>query len=265
MRLGLLGGGSIANDVARAVADGHLPNTEVVGVVGSSDPPSERVAATADLADAPICGLQQLLSLRPDVVFEAAGDQAVRTHLPRLAESEADLVVMSIGALLEPDLWALVERVRRRGRQVVLPSGAVAGLDGVAALNALGGLERVELTSTKAPAGWRSAPYLEEHGIELPADEARVLFEGSSAEAARGFPANMNVAAALSLAGIGPERTRVRLVSDPEAARTRHEIVAEGSGGRVATVVESAPNPNNPRSSYLASLSAIATLRSLVV
>lgn len=232
MRLGLLGGGSIANDVAAAVAAGRLPGTRVVGVVGASAVPSARVAATAALVGAPVCGLGQLLSLRPDVVLEAAGAEAVRTHLPRLAESGAKLVVMSIGALLAPELWTLVEDMRRRGDRVVLPSGAIAGLDGVAALNALDGLERVELTSTKAPAGWRSAPYLAERG--------------------------------LSLAGIGPERTRVRLVSDPKAARTRHEIVAEGSGGRVATVVESAPNPNNPRSSYLASLSAIATLRSLV-
>lgn len=261
MNIGLLGGGSIAQAVAAAVGAGQLPGITVVGVVGSGDPPSPRVAATAAAAHSRVCDLDSLLKQDPAWILEAAGATAVRTHLESLVASQANVIVMSIGALLDASLWKLVEQKRGAGGEVILPSGAIGGLDVVTALNALGDLESVTLTTTKAPAGLQGAPYLTEHDVRLPGNSRLVVFDGSAAEAVRGFPANVNVAAAVSLAGIGPERTRVRIVSDPAAVRTRHEIEASGRSGRMALQVESEPSPANPKSSYLAALSAIATLR----
>lgn len=263
MKLALLGGGSIASAVARAAGDGRLPGVEIVGVAGSAWPPSERVRRTAELAGAEPCAPDDLGAREPSWVLEAAGGAAARQHLPGLLEAGVDAIVMSVGAMLDPDLERAVEAARRRGNRVLLPSGAIGGLDAVAAMNALGGIERARITTTKKPAGLAGAPHLERHGITLPEDERLVVFEGSVREAVAGFPANVNVAAALGLAGIGPERTEVRVVSDPSAARTRHEIEVEGSAGSVHVEILANPNPDNPRSSYLAALSAIAAVRSV--
>lgn len=249
--------------LAKAVASGELGGVEIVGVVGASPTPSERVMQTAAMVGAQACSIDAMLANRPDWILEAAGGAAVRTHLPRLVASEANLIVMSIGALLAPEHWTLVEAKRAKGGEVMLPSGGIGGLDVLTALNALGDLEQVQITTTKAPKGLLGAPYLDEHAIHLPSDRTMVVFDGPASEAVRGFPANVNVAAALSIAGLGPERTRVRVVSDPSAARTRHEIQAEGGSGRFTLTIESEPNPLNPSSSYLAALSAVAAVRAV--
>lgn len=263
LRVLLLGAGSIARTVAQAVADGELPGVEVVAVVGGSTPPSQRTLHTAALVAAPVVDLEAGLALGADWVLEAAGGAALRAHLTTLVASPVGLIVMSIGALLEPSVWQQVQAKRAAGSRVLLPSGSIGGLDAVAALNALGHLERVSITTAKAPAGLANAPYVVNSGLQLSQTAAQVLFEGSAVDAVKAFPSNVNVAAALSLAGIGGERTRVTVVSDPSLTRTRHTIEAEGSSGRVSVQVESSPNPLNPGSSYLSALSAIAHLRQL--
>lgn len=261
IRLALLGGGSIARTVAKSVRDGKLPGVEIVGVAAASMPASERAKATAEQVGAITGKLDDILALDPDWVLEAAGPTAVRQHLPKLFASRSGLIMMSIGAVLDPSVWALVESRRSAGGEVVLPSGAIGGLDAVAALNALGELHSVSITTTKAPAGLMSAPYLAENGIGLSATELQVVFVGCARDAVRGFPSNVNVAAALSLAGIGPDLTTVTIVSDPSCTRTNHTIQAEGSSGRLYVEVESSPNPLNPGSSYLAALSAVDAVR----
>lgn len=264
LKLVLFGAGSIARTVAKAIADGKLhDDIEVVAVVGGSEPPSERTRTTAGIVEAPILPLQEALDLGPDWVLEAAGGAALRSAFEELCAHGSGLIVMSIGALLDPDLWDAVQRKRQAGGEVILPSGSIGGLDAVAALNALGELESVSITTSKAPAGLSGAPYLVEHDIRLSESDAQLVFEGTALEAVRAFPANVNVAAALSLAGIGGERTMVKVVSDPNLPRTRHAIRAEGSSGRLSVEIESAPNPLNPGSSYLSALSAIAQLKRL--
>lgn len=263
LRVGLIGGGSIASRVARAATNGYLPGVQIVGVVGAPNRTSERVKATAETAKAPVLTLAELLQLDPHWVVEAASGSALKAHLHKIAEHPTSLIVMSIGALLETQSWELVAQKRARGERVLLPSGAVAGLDAVAALNALGGLRRAEITTTKSPASLRGAPFLERTDTSLPANEPVTLYEGPAADAVNGFPANVNVAAALSLAGIGPHKTRVRIISDPNISHTRHEIVAVGDAGTVSTTVEAVPDSQNPRSSLLASLSLVATLQDL--
>jgi aspartate dehydrogenase len=160
--------------------------------------------------------------------------------------------------MAHPDL---LEQVRRKNIQVRVPSGAVCGLDGIrAAMEA--GLHSVTLTTRKPPKGLVGAPYLVENNISLDdLNEPMVIFEGTALDAIKAFPQNVNVAGALSLAGIGPVETRVRLIADPRATANTHEIVAEGAFGRLQTVTENLPSPRNAKSSYLASLSACAELR----
>jgi aspartate dehydrogenase len=155
----------------------------------------------------------------------------------------------------------LFDKARANNVQIWLPSGALCGLDGVrAAMEA--GLHTVTLTTRKPPKGLEGAPWLVENNIDASAlSEPLVVFEGSAREACKAFPKNVNVAAALSFAGIGPEETKVRIIADPKATSNSHEIFAEGAFGNLKTVTENMPSPRNAKSSYLASLSAVAELR----
>ena len=260
MKLAILGAGGIGAEVAAEVAAGHLPGVRVVGVAGRGAD-SERAAAVAARVGSAAVDPSRIPELEPDWVLEAAGVPAARSHLLPLLDAGIDVILMSIGALLDDAFLAAVEERRRRGGRVELPSGGIAGLDGVRALAATGGLREASITSTKAPRGLAGAPYLVDNAIELPADRSVTVFEGTAREAIRGFPANVNVAAALSLAGVGPDRTTVRIVSDPSATRTRHQIVALGEAAEIRVEVLSNPHPDNPRTSFLAALSAIDAVR----
>ncbi|HET8985460.1 MAG TPA: aspartate dehydrogenase domain-containing protein, partial [Trueperaceae bacterium] len=199
-----------------------------------------------------------------DVVLEAAGAAAVRTYLPALWAAGVPTVVISMGSLVDPAVEAAYRDAVNRGVAIVLPSGGIAGLDGVRALAAGGGLRSARITTTKAPAGLQGAPYLTSNAVELPTDRAVTIFEGTAREAVAGFPANVNVAIALSLAGLGPDLTLVAVRSDPSATRTHHLIEVEGDAATIEVRIASKPSPSNPRTSYLAGASAVAALRELV-
>lgn len=147
--------------------------------------------------------------------------------------------------------------------KVYIPSGAIAGLDGLKAA-ALGRIDEVTLTTRKTPENLRDAPYIEKRGVDIGAiEEPTLIYEGPALEACRLFPANVNVAASLSLAGVGPEKTRVRIIADPTLRKNVHEIDVKGEFGCLKVHVENVPSPDNPKTSYLAALSAIATLRKI--
>jgi aspartate dehydrogenase len=146
---------------------------------------------------------------------------------------------------------------------VHLPSGAIGGLDVLRAAR-VDRLDEVTLVTSKPPRALAGAPFFESHPIDLGAITTReVIYEGPAAEAVRLFPANVNVAAALSLAGIGPEQTRMQVVADPALDRNVHEVVARGSFGELTLRLANVPSPSNPKTSFLACLSGLATLRRL--
>jgi aspartate dehydrogenase len=261
MRVGLLGGGTIARTIAEAANNRHIESVEFVGVAGKSNPPSRRVTETARLLGVPVLSRADLLERRPEWVLEAAGVGAAKNLLPDLLERHVGVILMSAGALADPALLDAVNAYRRNGGRVIVPCGAIGGLDAVRALNATGGLHKVTITSTKAPAGLSGAPYLEEHGIVLPTDRTVTVFDGTARDAIAAFPANVNVAVALSLAGVGVDQTRVVIRSDPGAPQTTHAIRAEGEAADLEITLSTRPHPSNPRTSWLAALSALATLR----
>lgn len=258
LRLALLGAGGIAGMVGDALVDGRLPGFQCVAVAGSTAA-SASAAALAGRLGARAVAPEELQQSGADWVVEAAGTAAVRRFMPGLWDAGINTVVMSVGAFADDELWA----GRPPAVKVILPSGGIAGLDGVKAMAAGGDLLEATITTTKHPRALQGAPYLVQNSIELPTDRAIQVFAGSAREAVAGFPANVNVAIALSLAGLGPDRTRVVVRSDPEATRNHHLIEVRGNLCSISVSGTSEPNPANPRTSFLAGASAVAALQEL--
>lgn len=171
-------------------------------------------------------------------------------------------MVLSVGGLLGRASW--FQLAEEKGCHIYIPSGAIAGLDGVRAA-CQGAVRSVTLITRKPPHTLAGAPYVVERGIDLSTlQEETVLFEGSARDACAAFPANVNVAATLSLAGVGPERTRVKVVAVPGSQKNVHQIEVEGEFGKLTVEVENVPSDANPRSSKLAYLSAMGTLKGIV-
>jgi len=241
LKIGIVGMGVIGRRVADAVTRG-IPGTVLVGV-------SVRQPATA--SGYPVLALEELIE-RADLIVEAATQAALREFGP---------AVLSVGALVGVlDGWAAL--AEKHGCRILVPSGAIAGLDGVKGARE-GAITAVTMETRKPPRGLAGAPYVEQRRIDLDRITTETLiFEGAATEAVRAFPANVNVVAALSLAGIGPDRTRIKIYAVPGQARNQHRITVEGEFGTLRIEVENVPS-ENPRTGRLSYLSAIAMLREL--
>ncbi len=261
MRAGLLGCGVIGTFVLEAVSAGLAGETRVVVVGGRPSSAGRDVAGRYGI---PYVDPDRLPEHDLRVIVEAASHEALRTYGPAYLRGGIDLIALSAGALADDALRAeLVEAARAGRARVFVPSGAIAGLDSVGALT-LGGGGRVTITTSKPPSAWKGIEYIERLGIDVDRITGpTVLYEGEARRAVRAFPQNVNVAAALSLAGIGFERTQVRVVADPGITRNTHEIEVEGDRGSLHLRVENVPTPSNPKTGYLACLSAVAALRKL--
>lgn len=260
MKVGLVGCGNIGADLCIALQRGTI-HAEIAALT-DADPERAGVLQRSFQLDAEIVSLEENAA-RVDFLVECAVAAAVPAALRAAIEHQRDILVMSVGGLVEH--YTLLEEARAAKIQVRIPSGALCGLDGIrAAMEA--GLHVVTLTTRKPPKGLQGAPYLVEMGIDLDGlREPTVVFEGNALEACKAFPANVNVAAALSLMGIGPLETRVRVIAVPGATENSHEVYAEGAFGRLTATTVNLPSPRNPKSSYLASLSACAELRAAAV
>ncbi|MGH7153180.1 MAG: aspartate dehydrogenase [Acetobacteraceae bacterium] len=196
-----------------------------------------------------------------DIVVEAAPAAVLEQIAMPAIDAARTLLVISVGALL-PRMH-LVRRAEQTGARIIVPTGALLGLDAVRAA-AQGPVESITIESRKPPAGLAGAPYLIEHGIELAGLTAPLrVFQGNAFDAAKGFPANVNVAAALALAGIGPERTRAEIWADPAVTRNTHTIRVEAEAARFTMTIENVPDNENPRTGRIVPLSILACLRGL--
>lgn len=256
MKVGLVGCGNIGADLCIALQKGTIP-AELVALTDLDESRAKILQRSFQL-NASVCNLEQNAA-KVDYIVECAAANAVADVVGAAVRHHKHCLIMSSGGLMADQ--GLFEKGRRSGIRIDVPSGALCGLDGVrAAMEA--GLHSVMLTTRKPPQGLAGAPYLLENNIDVAhLDEPIVVFEGSAIEAVKAFPANVNVAASLSFAGIGPDETRVRIIADPDATHNVHEIVAEGAFGRLKTTTENMPSPRNAKSSYLASLSAVASMR----
>jgi aspartate dehydrogenase len=253
--IGIVGLGAIGRAILKAVEAGKL-SVRVAGVTSRNEDTAREFLTT--LKNPPPYLDPAKLITASDLVIEAAGGKIVSELAEKVFASGKDLMVISVGALLDhPDI---IERARRRGRRLYIPSGAIAGLDGIKGAS-VGAIDHVTITTRKPPAGLEGAPHLVQHGISLAGlSEEREVFSGTAREGCRGFPANVNVTAAVSLAGIGPDRTRLRIVAVPGLQRNCHDVEVEGEFGRLHIHVENVPS-ENPRTGKLTALSIIRTIQ----
>jgi aspartate dehydrogenase len=254
----LIGCGGIARDVVTALR--AAGPDEAVRIAGALARPGRAGQARAALPDVDIVEtLGDLLARDPDVVAEVAGQQAVAEHGEVVLRNGTDLLVISVGALADPKLLARLKAAAQDGAsRILLPAGAIGGIDAIAAMR-VAGLTSVRYRSRKPPAAWRGSPA--EKVADLGSLMRRtVLYKGTAGEAALLYPQNANVAAAVALAGLGFDATEVELVADPDAPGNVHEIEAEGAAGRFAIQLQGKPSRSNPKTSALAAMSVVRAL-----
>jgi aspartate dehydrogenase len=247
-KIGIAGIGAIGKTVADAL---------VSGIDGY------KLSAISDIIPHPEYGLPQVsLEALPDhcdLVIECLPPSCVPSLAKSTLMAGKDIIIISSCALLIHS--EILEWHKQSTSRIIVPSGALIGLDGVSALKEMGILN-AKIVSTKHPKGFSTAPFVEKNKIDLGRiSTPTCLFSGNAMEAAAGFPANVNVAATLSLAGIGPEKTQVEIWADPQTQFNSHEIVVESAFSRITAKVQNAPDPTNPKTSVLAARSIIAVLR----
>jgi aspartate dehydrogenase len=265
VRIGIIGGGVIARLILEHLARGELGDFEVCAIVGRG--PASRGKPLAEAFGVPfVTGLEALLAQRPDAVVEAASHDAVREYAAPLLERGIAVIVLSGGALCDDALRTRLEQLAEKSAaekraMLYVPSGGIGGLDALKAVCAAGA-DEVEIAVTKPPAAWKEIPYVERLGIDLDRlSAATTLFDGTAREGVPHFPANVNIAAVLSMAGIGFDRTRLKVVADPALKFNTHYINIRGRTGTIAIKFESVPSPDNPKTAMLACYSALAALK----
>ncbi len=258
LKVGLAGLGAVGLEVARRIEAG-IPGLVLTAVAVRDVAKARRNLPEAgnSVALVPVEALAQSC----DIVVECLPPEMFRKVATSAIEAGKIFMPLSVGQLLEN--WDLVERAKATGARILVPTGALLGLDAVRAA-AEGTIRSVTMVSRKPPNGLDGAPYLVERGISLQGlKEPRKIFDGSAREGARGFPANVNVAAALSLAGIGPDKTRLEIWADPGIDRNIHRIEVDADTARFSMAIEGVPS-DNPRTGRIVPLSVIAALRGLV-
>ena len=256
MNVLLIGYGAIAQEVLKRLEPEE--QVQVTAVLVRSPRFAEARAALPDTIEV-VTALDDLRTL-PTLAAECAGHAGVSDHGEAILRHGIDLIVISIGALADRELYdRLSAAVSEGGAKLLLPAGAVAGADALAAAR-VGGLSEVVYVSRKPPRAWKGTPAEDIVDLERLADET-VLYDGSADEAARLYPQNANVAATIALAGIGFDRTKVRLVADPAAGGNIHRVYAKGAFGALDIEVRGKTLPDNPKTSALAAYSVVAAIR----
>ena len=261
MRVGIIGGGTIARLFLEHIRRGDLGDAKVVAIVGRSDASRGKQLAQ-EYGVAFVTDLDRLAAQRPDVVVEAASHKAVREYAEPLLARGIALIVLSGGALCDDVLRERLERAAvKSGALLYVPSGGIGGLDALKAA-CIAGVDEVTIAVTKPPAAWKHIAYVEQLKIDLDnLDGPRVLFDGSAREGVPHFPANVNIAAVLSMAGIGFDKTRLKVVADPALKYNTHFIEIKGKTGNISIKLENVPVPANPKTAWLACYSALAALK----
>ncbi len=249
LAVGIAGLGNIGTEVARWLA-GSAPRSLQLAVVAGRDPGATAARLSSLGIEAEAVALDALAG-RSDVVVDCLSPEATGPLLETCIDGGGTIVEINVGVLLQEPRW--MERARRAGTRLLVPSGAVAGVDALRAAS-MGRIDSVRIRSSKPPAGLDAAG----------ATEARRVFAGTALEAVAAWPRNMNIAATLGLAGIGGERTRVEIWSDPALERNVHEVEIDSDSTRLRIRIENRPSASNPRSSAITAYSVCAALAGIV-
>ena len=265
-RVGIIGYGSIGKEIIAATSRNEIPNARIVALFDKESTVFNKVDYdTGELnlfSDFDEFYNSDIYS-NIDIIIECASKGAIKEYGKKIIDSKKDLIVLSVGAFSdEKYLIELQNLSNLNNTKILIPTGAIAGLDSIRSVKKY--LNTLTIVTTKNPKSLIGAPYFKTSKIRI--DEIlkeTVLFEGNAVDAIELFPANVNVAVSVALAGIGLVKTQVKIVADPTLSVNKHEIVGEGTFGKIQIVVQNIPSPSNPRTSYLASLSAIECLRGL--
>jgi aspartate dehydrogenase len=264
IRVGVIGTGALGHAIASGLASHSIPGAALAAIAGRphSQHTLEALArswacqATTEPLTLPAAGV--------NLVVEAAGAEAAKEYAIPLLRAGCDVIIMSTGALADTDFVAELKQVAAAvSRRVHLPSGSIAGIDGILSSMESGDVE-VRVTTRKRPDALAGAPHFNESAFDIMAlDEEMVVFEGNAQEAVAGFPSNLNVALTLATAVGSFDRVKVRIVADPKAEFTTHQIEMAAKSGTMTVEMVNRRSATNPRSSWLAALSALATIRRL--
>jgi aspartate dehydrogenase len=256
----VIGCGAIGTTIARAVEPMHD-----IGIVYLTDR-SKECATRLQEKMTKVRYVPDIVPILTDIklVVEAASQDAARYYVPLALSAGVDVLIMSVGVFQDEEFQNDAFRLaKRKGAKIYMPSGAIGGIDALSAAS-LEQIDEVTLTTTKPPSAFGPNPYLESKGIVASELRERTeLFFGTAREAVKHFPQNINVAATISLAGIGFEKTRIRIMCDPQVQTNEHHLKAKGKFGELDVVTRNVPSPRNPKTSYLAALSAIAAIKKI--
>lgn len=260
IKIGIVGLGAIGKELC-AAAEG-IKNIEITAVYDRKVEFAHEYVSSLKCRPL-ILEIPEMIK-KVDLIIECASQKAVsQIAIPALKNGK-DVMILSVGALMDGELLKNLKKLSKKNNcRIYLPSGAIAGLDGLKSAS-IEKITSVTLTTRKPPSALKGAPYIEENNIDLDSlKEEKLIFSGCTSDAVKHFPENVNVSASLSLAGIGAKKTKVKIIADPSLTRNVHEIEVKGEFGEFETIVKNVPSPTNPKTSYLASLSAIATLKNI--
>ncbi len=275
LKIGIVGCGAIGSSLAKAIVsdfskDAQLLSLYDIDVEKAYNLSMALAIGSQTMVSRPIKFNKKLVALnleglinRVDLVIEATKADTVFDIAKRVLSLSKDIMIMSVGGIIQhyQELKVLTEEKKAH---IFIPSGAICGIDAVKAA-AIGKINKVILTTKKPPKAFLGVPYILKKKIRLDnIGKDTVIFEGNALQAIGAFPQNINVAATLSIAGIGPQKTIVRIVASPDLERNIHEIEIHSDAGKIITRTENVVHPDNPKTSYLAVLSAIATLRQIL-
>jgi aspartate dehydrogenase len=260
LKVGLIGCGTIGSEIARAITDRFSKDAKLVALCDINEDRAGKLLDT--LGDQPqVLSMDELIQ-ESDLVIEAASGKIVAELVSKCLQAEVDVMVISVGGFIGHE--ELFQKAEEGNCRIYLPSGALCGVDAVKAAR-ISNITRAQLITRKPPRGLKGAPYLEKQNIDISnIDNERVIFEGSAEEAIKAFPKNINVSALLSLTGLGAKETKVKIITSPKFTTNSHQMIIEGDFGRIESLSENKPSPNNPKTSYLAVLSCIACLKQIL-
>jgi len=259
LRVGIAGIGAIGFELARRLDDGAPGLALTAATAGNAEKAKNRLAVLS--APPPVCQIDEMVEMA-DAIVECAPSGTFLDIAEPVLEAGRIFVPASVGQLLQHS--HLQELAAARGGRIVVPTGALLGLDAVRAA-AEGNLQSVRLITRKPPTGLAGAPHLRDNQIDVGDLKAPLkVFEGSARDGIIGFPANVNVAVALSLAGLGPDRTSLEIWADPSVTRNTHRIEVEADSARFTMTIENVPTEENPRTGRITALSILACLKGLV-
>ena len=259
MKVGIIGLGTIGNEVYQYITEELKSKAQVVALCELH---SEKILNRYPTLSQDIFDSIEGCVEKSDLIIECAGVEVVQELLKHCIASKKNTIIMSVGGLIQD--MDLLSQIDSSPIKVYVPSGAVGGLDVFKAAS-IKEIRSVQIKTKKPLKGLEGAPYLEKNNIDLTKiNEETVLFKGNAMQAIRGFPKNVNVAVAVSLAGIGVQNTMVEIITSPYFKNNSHEVTIEGVFGKMTCMTENIPSPNNPKTSYLAALSCKALIKKIL-